>query len=75
MIQIAFQRNKCIGCYACVEVAPEHWAMSRRDGKSYLRKSLKRGDFFIKNFPEPEFEKLDRAARNCPARIIRLKKL
>ncbi|MCB0571078.1 MAG: ferredoxin [Phaeodactylibacter sp.] len=75
MIQVAFQRNKCIGCYACVEAAPEHWAMSRRDGKSFLRKSEKRGDYYIKNLPEPESEKLERSARNCPVRIIRVKRL
>ncbi|MCO6476955.1 MAG: ferredoxin [Phaeodactylibacter sp.] len=75
MIQIAFQRNKCIGCYACVEAAPEQWVMSERDGKSYLRKGRRRGDFYIRNLPIVEYEASLRAAQNCPARIIKVKVL
>ncbi len=36
MIQILFYRQKCIGCNACVEAAPERWRMSRKDGKCHL---------------------------------------
>lgn len=46
MIQILYQRRKCIGCNACVEHAPAHWIMSKKDGKSFLRKSEKKGEFY-----------------------------
>lgn len=75
MIQIAFLRNKCIGCYACVEAAPQHWIMSEVDGKSCLRKGQRKGAFYLKNTSIIEHEAIQRAARNCPARIIKIKVL
>ncbi|MBV6442541.1 MAG: ferredoxin [Haliscomenobacteraceae bacterium CHB4] len=72
MIRIVFQRRKCIGCNACVEQAPAHWVMSQKDGKSYLRKSVKKGEYYVKHISAPECEENLRAARYCPARIIRV---
>ena len=42
MIRIVYYRNKCIGCNACVEAAPERWAMSRKDGKCNLVKATEK---------------------------------
>ncbi len=75
MIQIAFLRRKCIGCNACVEVAPEHWVISKKDGKSYLRKSTQKGDFFLLTLPDWEYEPQAKAAELCPVKIIKVKKV
>ena len=75
MIQIAFQRHKCIGCNSCVEISPDHWVMSRKDGKSYLIKSEQKGDFFLKNVPWMDFEENIKAAKSCPVKIIHVKKI
>ena len=32
MIRILQHREKCIGCHACVDAAPQRWRVSRRDG-------------------------------------------
>jgi ferredoxin len=73
MIQIAFLRRKCIGCNACVEVAPDHWIMAGEDGKSYLRKSEKKGEYYLKKITELEYEENRKAAEACPVKIIKLK--
>ena len=36
MIRIVQQREKCIGCNACVEAADYRWRISRKDGKCTL---------------------------------------
>ena len=73
MIQIIHQRHKCIGCNACVEAAPAHWVVPKKDGKSYLRKSVQKGEYFILRVPELEYEENLLAAQNCPVNIIRVR--
>ncbi|MCP3933549.1 MAG: ferredoxin [Bacteroidetes bacterium] len=75
MIQIAYLRRKCIGCNACVENAPRYWVMSQKDGKSYLRKSTKKGDYYILHAPDMDYDENLRAAEHCPVNIIYLKLL
>ena len=36
MIRIIHQREKCIGCNYCVELAFDRWRMSKKDGKCTL---------------------------------------
>ncbi|MEQ8705366.1 MAG: ferredoxin [Phaeodactylibacter sp.] len=74
-IQISFLRHKCIGCNACIEAAPEHWVISKTDGKSYLRKSRQRGQYYLKEVNWLEYDANARAADNCPVKIIRLKEV
>lgn len=75
MIQITQLRRKCIGCNACVEAAPMQWIMSKKDGKSYLRKAQQKGAYYILNVSEFEYEENVRAAQNCPVNIIWVKRL
>ena len=70
MTKVIQLRHKCIGCNACVEAAPNQWVMSKKDGKSYLKKAKQKGKFYILEIPEWEVEKNKLAARNCPVRII-----
>ena len=74
MIKVIQLRHKCIGCNACVEAAPEHWIMSKTDGKSYLRKSEMKGKYFILELPDWEYDKNKLAADNCPVNIITVNK-
>lgn len=75
MIQITFLRHKCIGCNACVEAAPDRWVLSKTDGKSYLRKAEKKGDYHIINVDDDEEYGNRQAAQNCPVNIIWIKNL
>lgn len=75
MIQITQLRHKCIGCNACVEAAPDRWIMSKTDGKSYLRKAIQKGKYYIINVDDEEEEDNRIAAQNCPVNIIWVKEL
>ncbi len=74
MVIITLQRKKCIGCNYCVEVAPEQFQMSKKDGKSILLKSYERKGFFTLKEPDNAvYEQAQKAADLCPAKIISVK--
>lgn len=71
MVIITLQRDKCIGCNYCVELAPEKFRMSKKDGKSVLLNSVnKKGFHTLKDPDDSVFENSDRAAKACPVKII-----
>jgi ferredoxin len=72
MVRIIHFRQKCIGCYACVEVHPDRWRVSRKDGKSVLVDGQPKRDHFIATIHESEVEANLQAARNCPVKVIRV---
>lgn len=71
-MRITFYRNKCIGCNYCVEVWPERWQMSKRDGKCVLIGSRKKGHVYRADVGEHERELNERAAEVCPVNVIRI---
>ncbi len=74
MVIITLQRKKCIGCNYCVEVAPQQFRMSQKDGKSILVKSYERKGFFTLKEPDNAiYEQVQKAADLCPAKIISVK--
>ena len=76
MVVITLQRNKCIGCNYCVELAPSQFQMSKKDGKTVLLHSNdKKGFFTLKSSNEFIFEACDNAAKACPVKIISVKQV
>jgi ferredoxin len=76
MIIITLQRNKCIGCNYCAEVAPQKFVMSKKDGKSVLLHSVdKKGFFTLKETDDLQLEETENAAAVCPVKIITVKQL
>lgn len=76
MVVVTLQRNKCIGCNYCVELAPNQFQMSKKDGKSVLLHSNERKGFFtLKSNDELIFEASDNAAKACPVKIISIKQV
>ena len=74
MVVITLQRNKCIGCNYCVELAPNHFQMSKKDGKSVLLYAIdKKGFFTLKSNEELVFDDCDKASKACPVKIISVK--
>jgi ferredoxin len=74
MVIVTLQRQKCIGCNYCVEVAPEQFRMSQKDGKSSLINSYERKGFHtLKESDNEIFEQVQQAADLCPAKIISVK--
>ena len=75
MIRITHQREKCIGCNLCVEVARNRWRMSRKDGKSTLVGGEDNKGFYSVLVGYDEWKENKYAADNCPVKIIKLEKV
>ena len=74
MVVVTLQRNKCIGCNYCVEMAPLQFQMSKKDGKAVLlRAKEKKGFHTLKSSNNTFFENCNQAEKACPAKIISAK--
>lgn len=74
MLIVTLQRDKCIGCNYCAEIAPAAFRMSRRDGKSVLLQSKeKRGFHTLKSPDHSLLPQIAKAADACPVKIIHVK--
>ena len=76
MPKIIHQREKCIGCGACVAVCQKFFEMSKEDSLATLKGSKKVGAEAGKEF-ELKVDKIDclkDAAEMCPVKIIKIKK-
>ena len=75
MVIVTLQRKKCIGCNYCVEMAPNQFQMSKKDGKTVLLQSLnKKGFYTMKSSNELIYDKCELAAKACPVNIINVKR-
>ncbi len=72
MVRIIQQRDKCIGCHACVEAASFRWRISRKDGKCTLIGSRANKGWHTVLVEADELEQNLLAAKNCPVKIIRV---
>lgn len=65
-------RLNCIGCGACVAVAPSHWEVSE-DGKVSIINGKKRNDGWEeKNISKQELQENTEAAESCPVTVIHI---
>ncbi|HMV10538.1 MAG TPA: ferredoxin [Cyclobacteriaceae bacterium] len=72
MATIIYQKNKCIGCHACVEWAPDRWRISRKDGKSILMGSQLKKKVYVAAINDREVLQNLRAAEKCPLKAIKV---
>ena len=72
MFQIIFHRNKCIGCNACVEAAPDRWRVSKKDGRCNLIEGKEKKGIYRTVVSMEEYEINLHAAKNCPVKIIQI---
>lgn len=70
MISVTLQRQKCIGCNYCVELCPDLFRMSKKDGKSVLLNSKDKKGFHTAQINEIFEETLKAAIDACPVKII-----
>ncbi|WP_264560086.1 ferredoxin [Flavobacterium sp. N2270] len=74
MIVVTLQRDKCIGCNYCVEMAPAQFQMSKKDGKTVLINSTNsKGFHTIKSNDYLILENCELAEKACPVKIISVK--
>ncbi len=74
MFRIIHHRQKCIGCNACVEVAPNRWRISKKDGKSVLIEGKEKKGIYNAQVSDDELAENLIASQNCPVNIIRIEK-
>lgn len=75
MIRITHQREKCIGCNYCVEIAYDRWRMSKKDGKCTLIGSKEKRSFYNVVVGDDEYIANVNAAKACPVKIIKVEKV
>lgn len=68
-IRIEYEREKCIGAFACCSMDPERFEIGD-DGKANLLGSEKKGEFFILEVDESLKQKVLDAAESCPVNVI-----
>lgn len=73
MIAVTLQRQKCIGCNYCVELCPELFRMSKKDGKSVLLKSIDKKGFFTTHVNNNLLDSVQAGADACPVKIIQVR--
>lgn len=72
MVRITQQRDKCIGCNACVEAADYRWRVSKKDGKCTLVGGVEKRGFYTVVVNNHELEENLLASKNCPVSIIKV---
>lgn len=76
MVVVTLQRSKCIGCNYCVELAPEQFQMSKKDGKTVLLHATdKKGFFTLKTNNKNILDDCQNASKACPVKIISVKQV
>ena len=71
-MKITHEKEKCIGCGACVAVCPKFWEMGE-DGKSHLIGSKVNKDTNNEELEIPDAGCCQQAAEGCPVNIIQIK--
>ncbi|OUR93859.1 4Fe-4S ferredoxin [Flavobacteriales bacterium 34_180_T64] len=75
MVIVTLQRQKCIGCNYCVEMAPNQFQMSKKDGKTVLLRAVnKKGFYTMRSGNELIYDECELAAKSCPVNIINVKR-
>lgn len=70
MIQLRFNRNKCIGCGLCAEYHPSRWRMNYSDGKAALVNGVLKGGTYNARVPLEEQSIAEKVAIHCPVHVI-----
>lgn len=65
-------RENCIGCHACVLIAPQNWKMNHQEGKADLIGSIKKGEVSVVNLHESDLYDNMKAVEACPMSIIKI---
>jgi len=73
--KVEHDRPDCIGCGACVAIAPDFWVMDESDNKADLKKCQKvmKGNETVKEIlelEEKDFQINRDAAEACPVNVI-----
>lgn len=71
MVKIIHYRKKCIGCGICYELQPNHWSMSKKDGKANLLRAIVKKDIHQATVKE-SLSNSQFVAKACPVNAIKV---
>lgn len=71
-LKIQHYRRNCIGCNACVQLAPQTWEMSEKDGRAILKGGISKGGIVTADLSPLDLSSNQQAAESCPTRIIKI---
>ncbi len=74
MIKIIYYKDKCIGCFYCVDIDPENWSIDDKEGKSFLIDSVEKNGIFIKKIADFDYQINKQVADSCPVNAIKIEK-
>lgn len=72
MANIILYRKKCIGCGICVQMQPDYWRMSKKDGKAVLLRSTEKKEVFVLPVGNSMQNQTLELSRACPVKIIKI---
>ncbi len=73
MFKILHYRERCIGCNICVELAPNRWRMSKKDGKAVLLGGVEKKGIYQISISELELNENELAREACPVKVIQIR--
>ncbi|MBP9838137.1 MAG: ferredoxin [Proteobacteria bacterium] len=73
MFKILHYRERCIGCNICVELAPNRWRMSKKDGKAVLLGGVEKNGIYQISISELELNENELAREACPVKVIQIR--
>ena len=70
--KVVYDRENCIGAFACVAVFPERW-LAGDDGKADFKDAIKngKGEFELE-ISDDELAKMKESAEVCPVTVIHI---
>lgn len=70
--KVVYDRENCIGAFACVAVFPERW-LAADDGKADFKEAIKngKGEFELE-IDDKELAKMKESAEVCPVMVIHI---
>ncbi len=71
-LKIIHDRQNCIGCNACVSIAPQNWVMDEKEGKAVLVGSRKKGGVYVGEIFDRDLSANEMAAQACPTQVIKI---
>ena len=69
-VKIYYDRNACVAAGNCASIDPDHFVLSKEDGKADLTNAKKEGELFI--LETEANDKIIAAAHSCPTSAIKV---
>ena len=70
-MDLIYQRNKCIGCSACLIISTDFWTMNNENGKVDLSEAKEEKNTFIRKLWDHDESLAKEFEKVCPTKAIK----